>query len=104
MSQVAKLGSLADDCSRLSANLSSVVDQSRQILDSSFLSSQEHLSVHVSSMNYEACMDIAMAMGKYEEYVATMEEIVLVQEEEVEEMVDKWQQLDLVAKNIFKKV
>ena len=49
-------------------------------------------------------MDIAMAMGKYEEYVATMEEMVLVQVEEEEEMVDKWQQLDLVAKNIFKKV
>ena len=58
----------------------------------------------MSTMNYEACMDIAMAMGKYEEYVATMEEMVMVQEEEEEEIVDMWQQLDLVAKNIFKKV
>ena len=49
-------------------------------------------------------MDIAMAIGKYEEYVATMEEIVMVQKEEEEEMVDKCQHLDLVAKNIFKKV
>ena len=102
--KVAKLGSLADDCSRMSSNLSSVVNQSRQILDNSFLSSQQHLCGYVSSLHYDACMEIAMAMGTYEEYVDTMEEMVMAHEQEEEEMVNKWEELDVLAKKMFEPV
>ena len=53
-------------------------------------------------MNYQACMDIVLAMGTYKEYVATMEEMMDVQEKEEEEMVNKWEQLNMVAKEMFK--
>ena len=53
-------------------------------------------------MNYQACMDIVLAMGTYKEYVATMEEMMDVQEKEEEEMVNKWEQLNKVAMEMFK--
>ena len=104
LTSVAKLGSLAYDCSRLSASLSSVVSQSSQILDNSFLSTQSHLTEHVTSLNYKACMDIVAAIGTYEEYVVTMEEMMMAQEREEEEIVNKWEDLEEVAKELFKKV
>ena len=47
-------------------------------------------------------MDIVLAMGTYKEYVATMEEMMDVQEKNEEEMVNKWEQLNMVAKEMFK--
>ena len=99
---VSKLGSLADECSRLSANLSSVVSRSSQILDNSFLSSQPHLTDHVTSLNHKACMDIVTAIGTYKEYVDTMEEMMMAQEKEEEDMVNKWEGLDVAAREMFR--
>ena len=99
---ISKLGSLADECSRLSANLSSVVSKSSQILDNSFLSSQPHLTDHVTSLNHKACMDIVTAIGTYKEYVDTMEEMMMAQEKEEEDMVNKWEGLDVVAREMFR--
>ena len=99
-----KLGYLADECSRLSASLESVVSQSSQILDNSFLSIQSHLTEHVTSLNYKACMDIVTAIGTYEEYVFTMVEMMIAQEMEEEDIVNKWNDLEVVANEMFKKV
>ena len=49
-------------------------------------------------------MDIVTAIGTYEEYVATMEEMVVAQEMEEEMAVNKWEHLNMVARSIFKKV
>ena len=103
-SSVSKLGYLADECSRLSASVGSVVSQSSQILNNSFLSTQEHLTEHVVTLNYKACWDIVTAIGTYEEYVYTMEEMVEALDKEEEDIVNKWNDLDCLAKQMFKKV
>ena len=77
--------------------------ESSQILDNSFLSSQPHLTEHVSSLNYQACMDIATAIYTYKEYVATMEEMMIVQEQEQEDMVNQLEELNMLADDLFKK-
>ena len=46
-------------------------------------------------------MDLEIAM---EEYVATMEEMLMAQEMAEEDIVNKWEQLNLVAKNMFRTV
>ena len=103
-SSVSKLGYLADECSRLSASVGSVVSQSSQILDNHFLSTQEHLIDHVVTLNYKACWDIATAIGTYEEYVFTMEEMVEALDKEEKDIFDKWKDLDALAKQLFMKV
>ena len=49
-------------------------------------------------------MDIVAAIGTYEKYVVTMEEMRMAQEREEEEIVNKWEDLEEVAKELFKKV
>ena len=49
-------------------------------------------------------MDIVTAIGTYEEYVFTMGEMMIAQEKEEEDIVNKWNDLEVVAKEMFKKV
>ena len=49
-------------------------------------------------------MDIVTAIGTYEEYVFTMGEMMIAQEKEEEDIVNKWNDLEVVAIEMFKKV
>ena len=48
-------------------------------------------------------MDIATAIYTYKEYVATMEEMMIVQEQEQEDMVNQLEELNMLADDLFKK-
>ena len=56
------------------------------------------------TLNYKACWDIATAIGTYEEYVFTMEEMVKALDKEEKDIFDKWKDLDALAKQLFMKV
>ena len=47
-------------------------------------------------------MDIVTAIGTYKEYVDTMEEMMMAQEKEEEDMLNKWEGLDVAAREMFR--
>ena len=99
-----KLGHLADKCERLNTNLSQVVTESHKILDNSFLSSQVHLTNHVVNLNYDACLDIKIAMDAYSEYMDAVQELVEVEKRTCEALVLRGKELARKAKAVFRRV
>ena len=99
-----KLGHLADKCERLNTNLSQVVTESHKILDNSFFSSQVHLTNHVANLNYDACIDIVIAMDVHSEYMETVQELVEAEGRTCEALVWRGEELAREAENVFRRV
>ena len=101
---VDKLGQLADKCERLSSNLDKVVVESHKILDNSFLASQAHLTEHVTHLNYNACLDIGMAIVTYSEYMQAVEEMVEAEDIIYNDLADRLERMSEEAQSLFLKV
>ena len=101
---VDKLGQLAEKCERLNSNLDKVVAESHKILDNSFLASQTHLTEHVTNLNYNACLDIGMAIDTYSEYMQAVEEMVDAEDIICNDLADRLEKMDKEAQSLFLKV
>ena len=51
------------------------------MLDNSFLSSQPHLTDHISELNYQACLDIVTVISTCEDFIMVAKELVEADEE-----------------------
>ena len=100
---VEKLGRLADRCEQVNLNLVKVVDESHKILDNSFLASQAHLTNHVTSLNYGACLDIGTAIDAYSEFVEAVQELVEAEEEICANMLHRLEKMNAKAQILFQK-
>ena len=100
---VEKLGRLADRCEQVNLNLVKVVAESHKILDNSFLASQAHLTNHVTSLNYGACLDIGAAIDAYSEYVEAVQELVEAEEEICANMLHRLEKMNAKAQILFQK-
>ena len=100
---VEKLGRLADRCEQVNSNLVKVVDESHKILDNSFLASQAHLTNHVTSLNYGACLDIGTAIDAYSEFVEAVQELVEAEEEICANMLHRLEKMNAKAQILFQK-
>ena len=101
---VDKLGQLAEKCERLNSNLDKVVAESHKILDNSFLASQAHLTEHVTHLNYNACLDIGMAIDTYSEYMQAVEEMVDAEDIIYNDLADRLERMNEEAQSLFLKV
>eukprot|EP00092_Neocalanus_flemingeri_P089166 GFUD01112808.1.p1 GENE.GFUD01112808.1~~GFUD01112808.1.p1 ORF type:complete len:225 (-),score=64.29 GFUD01112808.1:37-711(-) len=101
---VDKLGFLADTCERLNTNLSSIVTESHKILDNSFLSSQTHLTDHISDLNYQACLDIVTAMGTYTEFITVTNELMEAEDIYFREILRGCNELNTMSDELFCKL
>ena len=101
---VNKLGQLAEKCERLNSNLDKVVAESHKILDNSFLASQAHLTDHVTHLNYNACLDIGMAIDTYSEYMQAVEEMVEAEDIIYNDLADRLERMNEEAQSLFLKV
>ena len=101
---VDKLGQLAEKCERLNSNLDKVVVESHKILDNSFLASQAHLTEHVTHLNYNACLDIGMAIDTYSEYMQAVEEMVEAEDIIYNDLADRLERMNEEAQSLFLKV
>ena len=101
---VDKLGQLAEKCERLNSNLDKVVAESHKILDNSFLASQAHLTEHVTHLNYNACLDIGMAIDTYSEYMQAVEEMVEAEDIIYNDLADRLERMNEEAQSLFLKV
>ena len=101
---VDKLGQLAEKCERLNSNLDKVVAESHKILDNSFLASQTHLTEHVTNLNYNACLDIGMAIDTYSEYMQAVEEMVDAEDIICNNLADRLEKMNREAQSLFLKV
>ena len=101
---VDKLGQLAEKCERLNSNLDKVVAESHKILDNSFLASQTHLTEHVTNLNYNACLDIGMAIDTYSEYMQAVEEMVDAEDIICNNLADRLEKMNKEAQSLFLKV
>ena len=101
---VDKLGQLAEKCERLNSNLDKVVAESHKILDNSFLASQAHLTEHVTHLNYNACLDIGMAIDTYSEYMQAVEEMVEAEDIIYNDLADRLERMNEEAQSVFLKV
>ena len=101
---VDKLGQLADKCERLNSNLDKVVVESHKILDNSFFASQAHLTDHVTHLNYNACLDIGMAIDTYSEYMQAVEEMVEAEDIIYNDLADRLERMNEEAQSLFLKV
>ena len=101
---VDKLGQLAEKCERLNSNLDKVVAESHKILDNSFLASQAHLTDHVTHLNYNACLDIGMAIDTYSEYMQAVEEMVEAEDIIYNDLADRLERMNEEAQSLFLKV
>ena len=99
-----RLTFLFETCEKLNASLTSIVSESHKVLDNSFLSSQPHLTDHVSKLNYQACLDIVTAINTYEDFVIVARELVEANEETYRELLKNWNELDLMSDEIFQKL
>ena len=100
---VEKLGRLADRCEQVNLNLVKVVDESHKILDNPFLASQAHLTNHVTSLNYGACLDIGTAIDAYSEFVEAVQELVEAEEEICANMLHRLEKMNAKAQILFQK-
>ena len=100
---VEKLGRLADRCEQVNLNLVKVVDESHKILDNSFLASQAHLTNHVTSLNYGACLDSGAAIDAYSEFVEAVQELVEAEEEICANMLHRLEKMNAKAQILFQK-
>ena len=100
---VDKLGQLAEKCERLNSNLDKVVAESHKILDNSFLASQAHLTNHVTSLNYGACLDIGTAIDAYSEYVEAVQDLVEAEEEICANLLHRLEKMNEKAQILFQK-
>ena len=101
---VDKLGHLADKCERLNTNLSHVVTESHKILDNSYLSSQVHLTNHVANLNYNACIDIVIAINAHSEYMDAVQELAEAEEVICNDLMERGESLSREAELFFTKV
>ena len=101
---VDKLGQLAEKCERLNSNLDKVVAESHTILDNSFFASQTHLTEHVTNLNYNACLDIGMAIDTYSEYMQAVEEMVDAEDIICNDLADRLEKMNKEAQSLFLKV
>ena len=99
-----KLGQLAEKCERLNYNLDKVVVESHKILDNSFFASQAHLTDHVTHLNYEACLEIGIAIDTYSDYMQAMEEMVKAEDIIYNDLADRLEKMNEEAQNLFLKV
>ena len=100
---VDKLGHLADKCERLNTNLSIVVTESHKILDNSFLSSHIDLTNYVANLNYDACLNVVIAMDAYYEYMDTLQELVEAEQVICNDLMEKGESLCREAEFLFHK-
>ena len=100
---VGKLGLLADKYEQVNSNLGKMVAESHKILDNSFLASKAHLTNHVTSLNYGACIDINIAMDTYVEYVEAVEDLVEAEEDICVNMLQRLEKMDSKAQLMFLK-
>ena len=100
---VEKLGRLADKCEQVNSNLVKVVAESHKILDNSFLASQAHLTNHVTSLNYGACLDIGTAIDAYSEYVEAVQDLVEAEEEICANLLHRLEKMNEKAQILFQK-
>ena len=91
---VEKLGRLAEKCERLNSNLDKVVVESHKILDNSFL----------AHLNYNACVDIKMAIDTYSEYMQAVEEIAEAEEIIYNDLAGRLERMNEEAQSLFLKV
>ena len=101
---VDKLGHLADKCEQLNTNLSHVVTESHKILDNSFLSSQVHMTNHVANLNYNACIDIVLAINAHSEYMDAVQELAEAEEVICNDLMERGESLSREAELFFTKV
>ena len=101
---VDKLGQLAEKCERLSSNLDKVVAESHKILDNSFFASQTHLTEQVTNLNYNACLDIGMAIDTYSEYMQAVGEMVDAEDIICNNLADRLEKMNREAQSLFLKV
>ena len=101
---VDKLGQLAEKCERLNSNLDKVVAESHKILDNSFFASQTHLTEQVTNLNYNACLDIGMAIDTYSEYMQAVEEMVDAEDIICNNLADRLEKMNKEAQSLFLKV
>ena len=81
-----------------------MVSESHKVLDNSFLSSQAHLTNHVASLSYDACLDMVVAMEVYREYLAAVQELVEAEGRTCEALVGRGEELARQAEAVFKRV
>ena len=79
---------------RLNSNLDKVVVESHKILDNSFL----------AHLNYNACVDIKMAIDTYSEYIQAVEEIAEAEEIIYNDLADRLERMNEEAQSLFLKV
>ena len=96
-----KLGQLAEKCERLNSNLDKVVVESHKILDNSFFASQAHLTDHVTHLNYNAGLDIGMAIDTYSEYMQAVEEMVEAEDIMYNDLADRLERMDEEAQSLL---
>ena len=85
-------------------NLNSIVTESHKVLDNSFLSSQVHLTNHISDLNYQACLDIVTAMATYTDFITVTREMVEAEEVSFREIFKNWNELNLMSDELFCKL
>ena len=78
--------------------------ESHKVLDNSFLSSQTHLTDHISDLNYQACLDIVTAMSTYTDFVSVSRELVEADEVLFREILKSWDELGLLSDELFLKL
>ena len=78
--------------------------ESHKVLDHSFLSSQVHLTNHISDLNYQACLDIVTAMATYTDFVTVTREMVEAEEVSFREILRSWNELNLISDELFSKL
>jgi elongation factor P--beta-lysine ligase len=77
------------------------VTESHKVLDNSFLSSQVHLTNHISDLNYQACLDIVTAMSTYTDFITVTREMVEAEEVSFREIFKNWNELNLMSDELF---
>ena len=73
-------------------------------MDNSFLSSQTHLTDHISDLNYQACLDIVTAMSTYTDFVSVSRELVEADEVLFREILRSWDELGMLSDELFLKL
>ena len=78
--------------------------ESHKVLDNSFLSSQVHLTNHITHLNYQACLDIATAMSAYNEFMTVARELMEADDISFMEILRSWSELDMMCDELFCKL
>ena len=73
--------------------MNSIVTESHNVLDNSFLSSQTRMTDHISDLNYEACVDIVTAMSTYKDFIAVSRDMVEAEEVSFRDLLKSWTEL-----------